>query len=125
MDKAQALYEFWSGFDIPAYDENSIPYDNTRPELPYITYETSTDSIGNQLPLSASIWYRSTSWVEVTQKADEVAAAIGYGHKIIPLNDGYLFIVKGTPFARRMNDENDIMIKRIIINITVEFLTAN
>lgn len=124
MDKAQALHKFWSSFEIPAYDENSVPYDETRPQMPYITYETKTDSIGNTLMLSASLWYRSSSWAEITKKADEVAGFIGYGHKIMPLDQGYLFITKGTPFASRMVDENDIMVKRMIINIMIEFLTA-
>ena len=124
MDKAQALHKFWSSFEIPAYDENSVPYDETRPQMPYITYETKTDSIGNTLMLSASLWYRSSSWAEITKKADEVAGFIGYGHKIMPLDQGYLFITKGTPFASRMVGENDIMVKRMIINIMIEFLTA-
>lgn len=31
---------------------------------------------------------------------------------------------RGSPFAQRMSDPNDDMIRRIYINITAEFLTA-
>ena len=124
MNKYQALHSFWSSFGIPAYDENSVPLDDTRPEPPYITYEVITGSIGDMIPLTASIWYRSPSWIDVSQKADEVAEHIGYGFAAIPLDDGYLWITKGSPFSRRMGDENDSMIKRVIINIMAEFLTA-
>ena len=122
MNKEQALYSFWSGFGIPAYDENSVPINNAKP--PYITYETMTGAMDDILPMTASIWYRSPSWVEVSQKAHEIAARIGSAYSIITLDNGYLWITKGSPFTQRMGDENDPMIKRIIVNIIAEFLTA-
>lgn len=127
MNKAQAIHSFWSSFGIPAYDQNTIPNDDDnadhRPEPPYITYEVIEDSLNTPVALSGSIWYRSTRWAEITQKANEIAAEIGYGHKIIKIDGGYLYITKGTPFAQRMSDEDD-SIRRIYINLMVEFLTA-
>jgi hypothetical protein len=122
MDKFQAIHSFWSGFDIPAYDGQDVPDDAV---MPYITYEASTDSIGNMLLQSASIWYRSNSWETISKKADQIAEAIGYGFKIIPVDSpkGYLKITKGTPFAQRMSDPDE-QVKRIYINIQAEFLTA-
>ena len=119
MDKAQALYQFWSNF-LPAYDENNVPDDA---ELPYITYMTATDSLGYVVQLNGSIWYRSTRWDEITKKADEIAEYIGYGGKVVKLDDGYMWLTKGTPFAQRMRDEDD-SIRRIYINIQAEYLTA-
>ena len=70
MNKEQAIHTFWSGFGIPAYDEQTVPDDAV---MPYITYRVVTDSIGNVCNLTGSIWYRSTSWKEVSDKAAEVA----------------------------------------------------
>lgn len=120
MTKDEAIYSFYSGFGLPAYDENTVPEGSA---LPYITYSVSTDSIGNIVILSASLWYRSTSWGAIQDKADEIAAAIGYGGKIIKIDNGYLWLVKGSPFAQRMSEPSDKMVRRIVLNISAEFLT--
>ena len=120
MNKSQALYNFWSGFKLPAYDENSVPDDVA---LPYITYSDITDSLGNVVQLSASIWDRSNSWERISLKADEVAEKIGKnGYHIITIDGGYVWLTKGTPFAQRMGDP-DKEIKRIYLNVQAEFLT--
>lgn len=124
MDKAQALHQFWSSFGLEAIDELSA-YDETT-DIPdrYITYEVATANFGDAVALTASLWYRSASWEEISQKADEIAAHIGYGGKVLPVDGGYIWIQLGSPFAQRMFvDEND-SIRRIYINITVDFLTA-
>ena len=124
MNKAQAIHEFWSSFQLKAIDEASS-YD-TAMSLPdkYITYEVQTANFGEPVSLSASLWYRSTSWAEISQKADEIAAAIGYGGKVISVDDGYIWVKLGSPFARRMAVDQDSSIRRIYLNITVDFLTA-
>ena len=120
MTKDEAIYSFYSGFGLPAYDENTVPEGSA---LPYITYSVSTDSIGNMVILSASLWYRSTSWGTIQDKADEIAAVLGYGGKIIKIDNGYLWLTKGSPFAQRMSEPSDKMVRRIILNINAEFLT--
>lgn len=122
MTKDEAIYSFYSGFSLPAYDENTVPEGSA---LPYITYSVSTDSIGNIVILSASLWYRSTSWGAIQDKADEIAAAIGYGGKIIKIDNGYLWLTKGSPFAQRMSEPSDKMVRRIALNLNAEFLTEN
>lgn len=122
MNKEQAIHTFWSGFGIPAYDEQTVP-DNAK--MPYITYRVVTDSIGNVCNLTGSIWYRSTSWREVSDKAAEVAQAVGqYGFTKLKLDDGYVWFTKGAPFAQRMSDPASDMIRRIYLNVQAEFLTA-
>ena len=122
MNKAQAIDTFWNSFNIPAYDENSVPEDAT---FPYITYSESTDSIGNVVMLNASIWDRSTSWEGISLKAEEIAQKIAeYGHDTIKIDNGYIWLVKGAPFAQRMSDPNDDKIRRIYLNVLGEFLTA-
>lgn len=120
MDKAQALHTFWSSFGLTAYDENAVP-DNA--EFPYITYSVLTDSIDYVVGLSGSLWYRSTSWQEISQKAEEISEYITIGGKVLPLDIGYLWLCRGTPFAQRMIDENDSLVKRIYFNLDGEFLT--
>lgn len=121
MDKAQAINNFWNSFDIPAYDENTVPDDAL---LPYITYDVATDSFEKRVSLSASLWYRDTSWKRITQKANEIERHIGeHGWQLLKIDNGKVWIMKGSPFYSRMGDPDD-SIRRIVINIEVEFLTA-
>lgn len=122
MDRAQAIHAFWSSFNLTAIDEQSA-YDTTM-ELPdnYITYEVQTANIGDTVFLTASLWYKSTSWAAISQKADEIAEYIGYGGRVLPVADGYIWIKLGSPFAQRMAVEQD-NIRRIVMNISVDYLT--
>lgn len=123
MDKAQAIHEFWSSFGLAAIDEYSA-YDESM-ELPsnYITYEFQSANFGDSVALTASLWYRSTSWKDISKKADEIAEYIGWGGKLLPVDGGYIWIKLGSPFAQRMSVEQD-NIRRIYMNISVDFLSA-
>ena len=123
MDKWQAIHEFWNSFGWNAYDENSVDTGKFSPELPYITYSAQTGSLNQYLSLTASLWDKSTSWQKISDKADDIAEFIGYGHHIMKVDDGYLWVTKGQPFAQRMSDEDD-SIRRIYIILNAEFLTA-
>lgn len=121
MDKAQTLHAFWSSFGWPAYDEGTVPDDATYPR---ITYKVSTDELGNPQALYASLWDRGASWSRVSKMSDTIAEAIKKMRPpAIKFDNGRLFITKGTPFAQRMTDEDD-MVRRIYINVTVEYFTA-
>ena len=119
MDKWQAIQSFWSSFGLPAYDEASVPDDAV---LPYITYNATVDSLDNPTVLSGDIWYKSTSWEGVSKKADEINNNLVNGGVTISLDIGYLWIVKGQPFAQRIAEEDD-NIKHIYIVLMGEFLT--
>lgn len=124
MDKAQALHTFWSSFNLTAIDEQSA-YDTTM-ALPdnYITYEVQTSNIADTVYLTASLWYKSTSWAAISQKADEIAEFIGYGGRVLNVDDGYIWVKLGSPFAQRMAVEQQDNIRRIVMNISVDFITA-
>lgn len=125
MTKAQAIQQFWSQFGVKAYDENTVPTGANAPQLPYITYSSKTDSIGAVLALTGSVWDRSSSWATVESLVDSIAEAVGKnGYYIAKVDGGYMWITKGTPFAQRMADPNDDMIRRVYINLQCEFLTA-
>lgn len=132
MNKVQALHSFWSGFGLKAYDATHVPDEAV---LPYITYEVSTDSFGEQLSQTASLWYRSSSWKDIQEKELEIAEYIGRGGRMVAYDAsvGYLdnvllyqkaafWIHKGTPWAIRVAGEGDEMVKRIMMNIEVEFI---
>lgn len=125
MDKAQAIHHFWSSFGIPAYDENTIPTGESRPTPPYITYNVVEGAVESVLLLTGSVWYRSTSWVDISKKVDEIAEKLGQnGFHIEEVDGGYMWMVQGNPFAQRMSDPEDDMLRRYYLNVTAEFLTA-
>lgn len=125
MTKAAAIYQFWSGFGLNTYEENSVPTGDDAPNFPYITYSIVTDSFDREVAMSASLWYRDTSWIGCNTKSEEISAVIGIGGKILPADDGAIWLKRGQPFAQNMGDSNDDMIKRKYINITAEFITVN
>ena len=122
MTKAAAIYQFWNSFGLTAYEENTVPTDAA---FPYITYQLVTDSFDREIPLTASIWYRSESWAGINAKTDEISQKISRGGKIIPCDGGAIWLKRGQPFAQSMGDESDDLIKRKYLNITAEFMTAD
>ena len=119
MTKNQAYHSFLTAFKWTVYDENTVPDDAA---LPRLTYNFANAEFGVPVLLSVSAWDRSHSWASVTEKADDIYDDIGLGGKILAYDDGYIWIKRGQPFAQRMSDEDD-SIRRIVINLEVEFLT--
>ena len=122
MTKAAAIYQFWSSFGLTAYEENTVPEDAS---YPYITYELVTDSFGNQVALSASIWMRDSSWKLINFITDCISREIGRGGKMLVYDGGALWLKCGTPFAQNMGDESDDLVKRKYLNLTAEFISEN
>ena len=122
MTKAAAIYQFWSGFGLTAYEENTVPSDAA---FPYITYQLVTDSFDSEIPLTASLWYRSESWTAINAKTEEISQEISRGGKVISCDDGAIWLKRGQPFAQNMGDESDDLIKRKYLNITAEFMTVD
>ena len=122
MTKAAAIYQFWNSFGLTAYEENTVPTDAT---FPYITYQLVTDSFDREIPLTASLWYRSESWTAINAKTEEISQKISRGGKIIACDGGAIWLKRGQPFAQNKSDESDDLIKRKYLNITAEFMTAD
>lgn len=121
MDKEQALHNFWSSFGLPAYDETSVP---DEVEMPYITYSVATGSLNDTIGLTATIWYRSSSWKEITKKKDFIAEHIGVGGKVIKLDKGYLYLCRSSTFAQRIPSSDD-SVRAYYLQLNAEFLTEN
>lgn len=120
MTKAAAIYSFWSSFGIPAYEENSVTSDT---EFPYITYQFISDEYENTVLMTASIWYKSTSWVEINRKSEEISEYISNMKAPLKCDNGRIWIKKGTPFSQSMGDESNDLIKRKYLNIEIDYLT--
>lgn len=130
MTKASAIHQFWNSFGINAYEENVV-YDidengkEVEPKFPYITYQLVTDSFDTDVQMTASVWYRGSSWVDINAKTEEISQAIGRGGKILNCDNGKIWLKRGTPFAQNMGDDSDNLIKRKYLNITAEYFTAD
>ena len=128
-NKTQALYGFWSGFRIPAIDEQSS-YDTATMEqlgitYPYITFESAVGEFGEEITLGADLYYRSSTWAEIESKAAEIADAIGYAGTLVPYDGGgAIWIKRGNPIYRRMGADNAFDIRRIHFDVTAAFLSV-
>ena len=126
MTKASALYNFFSSFDIEAYEETLVPTGEEAPKFPYLTYQLITDSFDNEVLIPVSLWYRSeASLLALNSKTEEISQIIGRGGVFLDCDGGKIWIKRGSPFAQTMSDPEDNTIKRKYINITAEFLTAD
>jgi hypothetical protein len=125
MNKSQALHQFWSGFGIPAWDENTVPEDDAIRGEKYIAYSVSTGSLDDVINLTAKIWdTNTTSWSFVESKAAEIAEHIArMVPPTIPIDNGRLYITEGRPFSQRIPNPDDL-VRGVYINIQAEFLTA-
>ena len=122
MTKAAAIYQFWSGFGLTAYEENTVPTDAA---FPYVTYQLVTDSFDREVAATASLLYRGESLTAINAKTEEISAHIGLGGKIIKCDGGRIWIKRGQPFAQNMGDESDDLIKRKYLNVNIEYFTAH
>ena len=121
MTKGQAIQKFWESFDLPAYDATSVP-DNAP--LPYITYQVHTDSLDGLCMTNASLWYKSYSWKEISEKTEQISKAISQMYPpSVKIDGGRMYITKGVPFAQRMSDTTSDDIRRMLLNVNFEFLT--
>ena len=124
MTKEQALHPVWNSFGWRAVDEQSAYDDRMDLQMPYITYSVQIAELDEPLQLTADLWDRSTSWVRVTDKAEEIAKHIKHMNPI-KLDKGYMWITTGVPFAQRMAEDTGLAeVRRIYLNINVEFLTT-
>lgn len=123
MDSQQALDNWWRSFGWEAWEENTVPDNALKTYGHYITYTAGTAEFERPIMLSASLWERATSWHNTVNKASLIEAAIGLGGTVIPFDGGMIWIKRGSPFSQRMADEDDT-VRRVYINVEVEYFTA-
>lgn len=118
MDSWQGQDYLWNSFGLPAYDENTVDEDA---QMPYITYEAVDGSLGGSTLVSASLWYHSSSWAEISKKANQMKLGL---NRQVKIDGGYIKV--RTPYdnyATRMSDPDDKDIRRVRIAVEMEFLT--
>ena len=125
MTIEQAIHNFWSSFGLTAYDENGVP-DNAK--LPYITYSVNIGDItSGPVTMQASLWYRSMSWKEITEKSEEIRNHLGIGGVMIEHDDGAIWIKRGNTFAQRSaagssESEQDSSTRRVVLTVDIDFI---
>lgn len=106
INTAQALYEFWSSFGLPAYTTTTVPDEDEHGnpvKPPYITYSLVETEPFESSTHYAQVWYRDTGNVALLTKVDEIKAAIGNGVRIT-CDGGCVVLRPATPLVQLMVD---------------------
>lgn len=125
MTKAEAIHAFFASFDLPAYEEHSVPHwlddaQTTENQPPYITYEYAESwYFGETVFTTANIWDCSGAWTFLDAKTKELADAIGH-FKVLQCDAGKIIVCKGSPFAQSLGDGT---YKRRYLNLMLTFVT--
>lgn len=98
INTAQALYEFYNSFGLPAYTVNTVP---DSAELPYITYSLVESESLSPATHYAQVWYRDTSNSALLAKVDEIKSAVGDG-VCIDCDGGYVVLRPSSPYVQLM-----------------------
>lgn len=105
INTGKALYSYLSGFDIPAYGEDTVPDDAT---LPYLTYPLKEPYWNVPTTFYIKVYYRNKdSNYQSLEKADEIVADIGEG-AVIPCIGGYVVLRPDNPVIQELPPEGDI-----------------
>ena len=122
MTKGEAIYSFFSSL-MTAYAATEVPEAVT---FPYLTYELTTGAWGDgESNITVNMWFNTDSEAVPNAKAEELAAAIGYGGKMLKYTGGALWLKRGSPWCQSLSDTENKNIKRRYINITVEYISIN
>ena len=125
MTIEKTIHQFWSSFGLTAYDENTVPDDAT---MPYLTYDVNVGDItSGPVTMQASLWYRSMSWKEITEKSDEIRNYLGIGGVMIEHDHGAIWIKRGNTFAQRSaagssESEQDSSVRRVVLTVDIDFI---
>lgn len=121
MTKNKALYA-WFNEIMTFYRDTAVPDDA---ELPYGTYNYVEDVYGGSMvAITVNLWFRTESEAIPDEKVDELSAKLGYDGALIPCDEGYIWLNRGSPFCQSFSDETDSSIKRRYINIIADYLTT-
>lgn len=120
MTPEAAIYQFLSGFGIPAYASSSVPDDAT---FPYLTYDlVIPEPFGDEVTMLVNVWYRTDSEAVPNAKVREIHDAIGMGGVTLPCDGGMIWLKRGLPWAQSVTVASDEKVKRRYVNIDLEFL---
>ena len=104
---AAALYDFWSGFGIPAYLQDNVPDDAV---LPYITYEVVRGDAMGATVLVAHNWHQKAAGGNAARHEvmDAIARAIPSQGRRVPVGRGFVMLYRNdATFQTDVADEED------------------
>lgn len=124
MTPEAAIYQWLSGFGIPAYASTSTPHDA---EFPYLTYDLVVGEwMQGEVNMTVNLWDRTESEAKLNAKVREIGQAVGMGGFTIPCDGGMLWLKRGSPWAQSVRAESgDEKIKRRYLNIDIEYLVLD
>ncbi len=125
MTKWEALYVFFKGFGVRAFEENSVPTGRDKPEYPYIVYEIQQGGYEDDTDvfLSFSLIDKNDSFTGLYELSNTIAEAIGES-KTYKLDKGFMRIQRATPWAQNQRDANDNTVRRLYHIIEVTYYTS-
>ena len=104
---AAALYDFWSGFGIPAYLQDNVPDDAV---LPYITYELVRGDAMSATVLVAHNWHQKAAGGNAARHEvmDAIARAIPSQGRVVSVGSGSIALYRNDAnFQTDVADEED------------------
>ena len=104
---AAALYDFWSGFGIPAYLQDNVPDDAV---LPYITYEVVRGDAMGATVLVAHNWHQKAAGGNAARHEvmDAIARAIPSQGRRVPVGRGFAMLYRNdATFQTDVADPDD------------------
>lgn len=116
---------YWNSFGLPAFDDQTKFDPDGGAGYPHITYESFSGVLDQQTSLSINLWYRSSSWREIKQKAEQIRRGLASGVTLY-FDSGYLWlkVPESGPFAQPFDTgSTDSLVKRILITVEAEALT--
>ena len=109
MTRDAALYNFFSDFGMTAYPATAVP---AKADFPYITYETTGGDWGTSVSIAVNLWFHTESEAFPNAKVTQISEAVGLGGKIIPHDNGMIWVTRGNPWVQAFADETDNSFKR-------------
>lgn len=107
---AAALYAFYSGFDMPAYQTDSVPDGAALPYITYLYQEPRSDMPATHY---AMLYMRTNSNDALLSAAGRIVSAIGEG-VVLP---GGVVIRPASPLVQIMVDGSDPDVREAYINL--------
>lgn len=118
LDKFAIQHVYWSSFGMPAYHELTVPEDA---KMPYLTYQTASGQLGGVSNVSASVYYKGTSWASIMQEVSQMEKFID---RQLFFDGGIIKIRKPLAnFAQPMSESGDPKVRRIVLTVEIEFLS--
>ena len=80
-----------------------------------------SDLFNGDTTASASVWTRSTSWLQADTIANAIEITLRDGGQIMHYEGGMIWVTAGNPYAQNMGDPTDDRIKRKRLSVVLHF----